>query len=157
MIDAITALLRRVSTGWLIAAIMASTATLVVLGYTAVSQWQRGARLLAQRRADSGVELLVTALTHDMRGAQTIVLPQLGLEQQMTESPLDVHSVGSAFARYPYPEAFFAARQPGRPNGVHERDKLRQNRRLCDGRLRRPRAVSECVSWRGNTTEGWPT
>ena len=112
MIDAITALLRRVSTGWLVAAIMASTATLVVLGYTAVTQWQRSARLLAQRRADAGVELLVTALTRDMRGVQTAVLPQLGLEQQMTESPLDVHSVGSAFARYPYPEAFFAVRQP---------------------------------------------
>src|SRR5262249_61784487 len=66
---------------------------------------------LAQRRADAGVELLVTALTRDMRGVQTSVLPYLGLEQQ-TQALLDVHSVGSAFARYPYPEAFFATRQP---------------------------------------------
>lgn len=112
MIDAITALLRRVSVGWFVAAIVASTATLVVLGYTAVARWQQSARLLAQRRADAGVELLVTALTRDMRGVQTSVLPQLVLEQQVTQSQLDVHSVGSAFARYPYPEAFFAARQP---------------------------------------------
>ena len=112
MIDAITALLRRVSVGWLVGAIVASTATLMVLGYAAVAQWQRSARLLAQRRADGGVELLVTALTRDMRGVQTSVLPYLALEQQVTQTLLDVHSVGSAFARYPYPEAFFAARDP---------------------------------------------
>jgi signal transduction histidine kinase len=110
VIDAVTAVVRRVSVGWLVGAIVASTATLMLLGYLAVAQWQRSARLLAQRRADGGVELLVTALTRDMRGVQTSVLPYLALEQQMTQSVLDVHSVGSAFARYPYPEAFFVSR-----------------------------------------------
>jgi signal transduction histidine kinase len=112
VIDAITALLRRVSVGWLVAAIVVSTATLGILGYTAVTEWQHSAQLLAQRRADAGVELLVSALTRDMRGVQTSVLPHLGLEQQVTPPGLDVHSVGSAFARYPYPEAFFATRSP---------------------------------------------
>lgn len=112
MIDTIAALLRRISVKWVIGWIAASTATLGAVGYAAVSNWQRSAGLLAQRRADSGVELLLTALTRDMRGVQTTVLPYLALEQHGTRSTLDVRSVGSAFARYPYPETFFTTRNP---------------------------------------------
>jgi signal transduction histidine kinase len=112
VIDAITWLLRHISGRWLVVAILASTATLGVLGYRAIAEWQRSAAQLAQQRTDEAVDLLVTALTRDMRGVQASVLPYLGFEQQPGSSILDVHSVGSAFARYPYPEAFFAARNP---------------------------------------------
>lgn len=109
MINAVSTLIRRVSNGWIVATIVALTTVLGWLGYTAVAEWQRSARLLAQRRVDSSVDLLVTALTRDMRAVQTSVLPYLGFEQQTMHSLPDVHSIGSAFARYPYPEAFFAA------------------------------------------------
>jgi len=85
-----------------------SVAALVWLGYGAVTEWQRSAELLARRRADAAADLLVTALTRDMRGVQTSVLG----------SPRRTHAadiydlIAGAFARYPYPEIFFESTGP---------------------------------------------
>ncbi|HEV3057335.1 MAG TPA: HAMP domain-containing sensor histidine kinase [Vicinamibacterales bacterium] len=83
-----------------------SAAALIGIGYRAVTGWQRSAQLLAARRAESAADLVVTAVTRDMRAAQATVLPQL-----RPDDVFDLRDrIASAFARYPYPEAFFAWR-----------------------------------------------
>jgi signal transduction histidine kinase len=85
-----------------------SVAGLVWIGYRAISGWQRSAGLVASRRAESAADLLVTALARDMRGVQTSVL-----SSPHRADPSDAHDlIASAFARYPYPDAFFASRAP---------------------------------------------
>ncbi len=82
-----------------------SVAALVWLGYGAVTEWQRSAELLARRRADAAADLLVTALTRDMRGVQSSVLAA----SQRTHAADEYDLIAGAFARYPYPEVFFEA------------------------------------------------
>lgn len=95
--------------GWVAAGVVLSVVILSVVGYRAVTEWQHSAALVAQRRADAAAEQLLTALTRDMRGAQTSVLAAMPLDLASPDLLLDLGSVGSAFARYPYVEAFFAS------------------------------------------------
>jgi signal transduction histidine kinase len=94
-----------------------SVAALAWLGYRAATEWQRSAELAAQRNADAAADLLFTAITRDMRGVQATVLPALQVRGTTTDGLLDVNAVASAFARYPYPEVFFAAHMDG--SGAH--------------------------------------
>ena len=58
----------------LASAIGLSALALVSIGYRAVLEWQHAAALVASRRAASAVDLLISALSRDMRGAHTSVL-----------------------------------------------------------------------------------
>lgn len=85
-----------------------SVAALAWIGYRAIAEWQRSAALVAMRRAESAVDLLVTSLTRDMRGVQASIL-----SSPHRADPSDIYDlVATAFARYPYPEAFFTAHGP---------------------------------------------
>ena len=93
----------------LASAIGLSALALISIGYRAVVEWQHAAALVASRRAASAAELLVSALSHDMRGAHTSVLlgaERDGLAAGQTADLL--HPIAGAFARYPYAEAFFS-------------------------------------------------
>ncbi len=93
-----------------------SAAMLVWLGYRAVSGWRQSASSLSQRRAQDTVDLLARALARDMRGAQARVLSSPQLDEFMLDTPHDVvRIVAGAFARYPYPESFFAWRAGAKP------------------------------------------
>jgi signal transduction histidine kinase len=94
----------------LASAIGLSAAALVWLGYRAVGEWQHAAALVAERRADAAVDLLVSALSRDMRGAHMSVLAAADREQRSASSADLLHPIASAFARYPYAEAFFSWR-----------------------------------------------
>ncbi len=99
---------------WLIALSVAAIVTLAWTSYRATEAWRLSAAQLAERRAESSVSLLVTALTRDMRAVQTLVLaPSVG---QRPAALTD--RVTSAFARYPYPEMFFAWRRDQADGGV---------------------------------------
>ena len=88
-----------------------SVALLSWFGYRAIREWQRSAVLLADRRANDAVDLLVTALARDMRGVQDSVLQAAYWNERMLAPPYDVDALlASAFARYPYPESFFGWR-----------------------------------------------
>jgi signal transduction histidine kinase len=102
----------------LAAGLCATACVLAWDGYRATRQWQRSSALLAQQRATQTADLLVTALTRDMHAVQRLVLPSTDLNR--FQDPLyDVSSaVASAFARYPYPETFFAARADLRPEDL---------------------------------------
>ena len=106
----------RLRPSWIAVGLALSAVALVLLGVRAIAGWQRSATLLAQRNADAAVDLLVTALTKDMRGVQSSVLPSLLVNEATRDPMLDLNAVGSAFARYPYPEVFFAAHLE--PNSV---------------------------------------
>ena len=81
------------------------------LGYRAVQGWRRSATLLAQQRASETADRLATILSRDMRGVQTTVLASAQWDQFMLDPPFDVRTTAaSAFARFPYPESFFAWR-----------------------------------------------
>jgi signal transduction histidine kinase len=100
---------------WLAAGMCACIALLAWFGFTATRQFQQSSRLLEQRAADEAARLLVTALAVDMRGAHTSILASAAWDDLGADSAYELNAlVASAFARYPYPEAFLAwdARQP---------------------------------------------
>ena len=93
---------------------IALTATVLALswyGYRAVSEWRRSTAVLIERTAEEGADLLVTALTRDMRGAQALVLANRDSGDYAAQSVADFsYEVASAFTRYIYPESFFGWR-----------------------------------------------
>jgi signal transduction histidine kinase len=102
--------------GWLALGVGVSAATLVWFGYRATSEWQHNAASLANRRAVETAELFVTAITRDMRGVQQSVLASASWDAFALDSAYDVRTLAAtAFARYPYPESFFAWRASPAP------------------------------------------
>jgi hypothetical protein len=55
-------------------AVGATVAILAFFAYRATREWQRSSQLAVERRAADTADLLATALTRDMRGAQEFVL-----------------------------------------------------------------------------------
>src|SRR5882672_3589518 len=104
---------------WLVAAVCASAAVLVWIGYRAISQWEQAAGQVASRRADAAVNLLVAALTRDMRGVQQLMLTSLDRDgSNAGANNALIRPIGSALARYPYPEVFFAWQDPPTADSV---------------------------------------
>lgn len=103
----------------LAAGVVASIVATGWLGYRAVTGWRESARLLADQRAVEWADRLATVLSRDMLGVQTTVLASAQWDQFMLDPPHDVRLLAaSAFARYPYPESFFAWRGTPRPDTV---------------------------------------
>lgn len=100
----------------LASAIGLSALALVTVGYRAVVEWRHAAGLVATRRAASAVDLLVSALSRDMRGTQNVML-QVTRENPGFSTADLMHPIAGAFTRYPYAEAFFSWRA-GNEGGV---------------------------------------
>jgi signal transduction histidine kinase len=93
----------------LAAAVCASVALVGLFAIRAVREWERTATLLAERHAQEAADLLALALTRDMRGAQESVLSNPDWTRPMSDGSYDLSGlVASAFARFPYPDLFFA-------------------------------------------------
>jgi signal transduction histidine kinase len=93
----------------LILGIAAAMAVLAWFGYRAAREWRRSSELLEERRTEHAADLFVRALVRDMRGVEAHVLRGLDAHQITLDEPHDLSDVvAGAFARYPYPEAFFA-------------------------------------------------
>ena len=108
--------------GWLTAllavAVCLGIATLLGFGYRATREWQRSSDLLIVRDTEQSADLLVTAVTRDMRGAHSRVLANRDWGELSLESLTDTSDqVATAFARYPYPESFFSW-QDSKPDAV---------------------------------------
>lgn len=98
----------------LTAALAAAVLALSWYGYHAVTEWRRSTDALVERTAQDRANLLVTALTRDMRGAQALVLANRDSGDFAAQSLADFsYEVASAFARYLYPESFFGWRRAG--------------------------------------------
>ena len=80
--------------------------------YTTTSAWQRSSGLLLERRADEALELLASAFSRDMHGAQASVLAVLSGAELTADGLHEMRSdAANAFARYPYIESLFAWRR----------------------------------------------
>jgi signal transduction histidine kinase len=89
--------------------VCASVALLAAFAFQAVREWEHTATLLAERHAQEGADLLALALTRDMRGAQETVLSSQDLSDSMPDGSFEASDeIASTFARFPYPELFFA-------------------------------------------------
>jgi signal transduction histidine kinase len=102
--------------GWLTAllavAVCLGIATLLGFGYRATRGWQRSSEALSAREMEQSADLLITAVTRDMRGAHTRLLANRDWGELPLESVTDTSAqVATAFARYPYPESFFSWQQ----------------------------------------------
>lgn len=85
------------------------TVLLVYLGYQATAESQQRARQLLERRAAEQFALLWVGLNQDMRGVQDTVLMPVTTRQLVAEPPYDLAELSArGFARFPYPESFFA-------------------------------------------------
>ena len=105
-------------TGLLAVSVCLGIATLLGFGYRATREWQRSSELLIARDTEESADLLVTAVTRDMRGAHSRVLANRDWGELSLESLSDTSDqVATAFARYPYPESFFSW-QHDSPHGV---------------------------------------
>ena len=94
-----------------------SVTLLAVLGFRASREWQRSSSLLVERRANEAAGLFATALSRDMRAVQSDVLAARGWDQLRVGQAHDVTTlVASAFARYPYPDSFFAMEVAAAPS-----------------------------------------
>jgi signal transduction histidine kinase len=99
--------------GWLTillaVAVCLGIATLIGFGYRATREWQRSSGLLVERDTAESADLIMTALTRDMQGAQSRVLANRDWGELSIASLTDTSDqVATAFARYPYPESFFS-------------------------------------------------
>ena len=96
-------------TPWLAALVCCGVAALAWFGYRAAQAWERSSALLVERRANEIADLLATALGRDMRAVQTSILDGAGWDAMSLGETAEIKDlVAGAFARYPYPEVFFA-------------------------------------------------
>lgn len=86
-----------------------SVALLFWFGDRAIAEWRGKSTLLADRQSSDAADLLVTALMRDMGGVQSSMLTSPQWNQFSSAHPHEMNAlIASAFARYPYPDAFFA-------------------------------------------------
>jgi signal transduction histidine kinase len=94
---------------WSIVLIGISAGILAWSDLRAIREWQRSSSLLVEYNTEHAADLIVRALNRDMRAVQSSVLPSLVPENFVAERLHDARdTVATIFARYPYPEAFFA-------------------------------------------------
>ena len=96
-----------------------SAAVLAWIGYRSVEQWEEAAQSAALSRAQAAADLLASAIIRDMRGTEQLVLATAARDSLVGAPAVDlVPSIGSAFARYPYPAAFFSWQGDAVPESV---------------------------------------
>jgi len=110
--------LKLLATSWSLWLAVVALGGVFALGYAALwlaTELEHNARLLADRQSELAARILTTAVTRDMRGAQATVLDSPEVKVARFDSTLDLEElVARAFARYPYPECFFAWSAPSR-------------------------------------------
>jgi signal transduction histidine kinase len=100
--------LARVVAFWLIAGVGFSVLALAWFGFRATREWRRSSLMLVQSRAEETADVLVRTLARDMRGVDEAILSSVHWDELPLDTPHEIGDrVASAFARYPYPEAFF--------------------------------------------------
>ena len=96
-------------------AICIAVLALAVYGYRAVREWRHSSAVLVERATRDGADLLVTAITRDMHGAQALVLANRDAGDYATQTPPDFSSqVSAAFSDFRIPNRFSAGAAPTR-------------------------------------------
>ena len=92
--------------------VFGGTTALLLVGYSVTREWEQGVAARTAHQNEESADVLIRAITRDMRGAQARILANrdwdaplpAGSAREMTEQ------VATTFARYPYPESFFTWR-----------------------------------------------
>src|SRR5213594_497238 len=106
--DRITRLALRASS-FLTISVFLGIATLLAFGYRVARDWQQGVVVRIAHQNEETADLIIKAITRDMRGAQARILANRDWDAPV---PADftrdmTEQVATTFARYPYPESFF--------------------------------------------------
>jgi signal transduction histidine kinase len=109
--DRISRLALRASS-FLAISVFLGIATLLAFGYRVAREWQQGVATRIAHQNEESADLIVKAITRDMRGAQARILANRDWDAPL---PADftrdmTEQVATTFARYPYPESFFVWR-----------------------------------------------
>jgi len=106
--DRMTRLALRASS-FLTISVFVGIATLLAFGYLVARDWQQGVVVRIAHQNEESADLIIKAITRDMRGAQARILANRDWDAPV---PADftrdmTEQVATTFARYPYPESFF--------------------------------------------------
>ena len=106
--DRITRLALRAS-NFLAIFVFVGIATLLAFGYRVAREWQQGVAVRIAHQNEETADLIIKAITRDMRGVQARILANRDWDAPL---PADftrdmTEQVATTFARYPYPESFF--------------------------------------------------
>src|SRR5437660_10217691 len=106
--DRITRLALRASS-FLTISVFLGIATLLAFGYRVAREWQQGVAVRIAHQNEETADLIIKAITRDMRGVQARILANRDWDAPL---PADftrdmTEQVATTFARYPYPESFF--------------------------------------------------
>jgi signal transduction histidine kinase len=106
--DRISRLALRASS-FLTISVFLGIATLLAFGYRVAREWQQGVAIRIAHQNEESADLIIKAITRDMRGAQARILANRDWDAPL---PADftrdmTEQVATTFARYPYPESFF--------------------------------------------------
>jgi len=84
-------------------------AALLAFGYRVAREWQQGVVVRIAHQNEESADLIIKAITRDMRGAQVRILANRDWDAPLTpDFTRDMtEQVATTFARYPYPESFF--------------------------------------------------
>jgi signal transduction histidine kinase len=97
----------------------AITGVLAWLAFRGTVETSRSARLLLERRGAEQLALLSAGFSQDMKGAQATVLVPITHPELVLEPPYGLAEVfARGFARFPYPESFFAWKQSHDGDGL---------------------------------------
>lgn len=106
---------RRPNAGIIALGLGIAVGLLAWVGFRAASERQRSSVQLTAQRLNTAADVLATALSRDMRGAESSVLQSIQLGSAILQPSYELGRLfASAFARYPYPESFLVWR--GVPN-----------------------------------------
>ncbi|HUA84993.1 MAG TPA: HAMP domain-containing sensor histidine kinase [Bryobacteraceae bacterium] len=85
---------------------------ILFFGYRLTREWQREVAARITRQNEESADLILKAITRDMRGAQARILANRDWDAPLPDgSARDMtEQVATTFARYPYPESFFTWR-----------------------------------------------
>jgi signal transduction histidine kinase len=108
-VESTVALGRGLTTLFAVAASLGIVA-LLGFGYRATREWQRSSEQLIVIDTAEVADLLLTAVTRDMRSVQSRVLANRDWAESAVSSADTSVQVAIAFTRYPYPESFFSWR-----------------------------------------------
>ena len=99
--------------------VFAGIVALLFSGYRATRDWQQGIVTRIVHQNEESADLIIKAITRDMRGAQAMILANRDWDAPLPaeEAGFDItEQVATTFARYPYPESFFTWR--GKQHGM---------------------------------------
>jgi signal transduction histidine kinase len=100
---------------WNVLAILvfAGIVALLASGYRATREWEDGVSTRIAHQTEESADLIIKAISRDMRGAQAMVLANRDWDAPLPADSADLditEQVATIFARYPYPESFFTWR-----------------------------------------------